>query len=164
MLPNSISRWRTFAGHQPPYQFTLFSNTIFALSGMLNAILFFSTRPDLVKGPSITIESTHDIPLHHRKDSTGYTSSHSFGHLPEHSYTSDLPLSGANKFTPASEFDPMALAPEHQEHYISSPSSHSGSLKPPQHARNPSYYVEYGRSKESSSMLEEDEDYGRLPG
>ncbi|KAF8894349.1 hypothetical protein CPB84DRAFT_1682661 [Gymnopilus junonius] len=166
VLPNSISRWLSFSGSKPPYQFTLFANTVFALSGMFNAILFFATRPELVKGPSIDIESTHDLPLHPRKESTTYRSSLPLGRLPERTYsTSESPLSTGNKFIGSSTFDPTTLVRDHRGHLATSPASYSGSLKFPKHTRNSSYYVEYGRSKESSSMLEEEEeDYGRLPG
>jgi len=50
IVPYSIVRWRFFSGHQVPYQSTLFTATIFSLSGAFNAILFFFTRPDLVVG------------------------------------------------------------------------------------------------------------------
>jgi len=52
MLPNTLSRWLEFFGTKPPHQFSLFANTIFALSGLFNLILFVLTRPHVVLGPA----------------------------------------------------------------------------------------------------------------
>jgi hypothetical protein len=39
-----------FSGHRTPYQATLFTATVFALAGFFNVILFWFTRPELVRG------------------------------------------------------------------------------------------------------------------
>ena len=91
ILPNSLSRWLFFSGFNVPYQFSLFANTLFSLSGLFNAILFFLTRPDLVVGPSNTSlpnQATNDpriqSPQHYRSYETELTSygSQKFGSLP----------------------------------------------------------------------------------
>jgi hypothetical protein len=80
ILPNSISRWLSFSGFNVPYQFSLSANTLFSLSGMFNAILFFLTRPELVVGPSDSPQpiqaSTNgpQIQSHHHRDETELTS------------------------------------------------------------------------------------------
>ncbi|KAH6910261.1 hypothetical protein BKA70DRAFT_1466678 [Coprinopsis sp. MPI-PUGE-AT-0042] len=43
ITPQSFGRWFFFSGYDVPYQFTLFARTLFSLSGLFNAILFFST-------------------------------------------------------------------------------------------------------------------------
>jgi hypothetical protein len=88
ILPNSLSRWLFFSGHKVPYQFSLFANTLFSLSGLFNAILFFLTRPDLVVGPSNTPlpnQAANDPRIqHYRSNETELTSysSQKFGSLP----------------------------------------------------------------------------------
>ncbi len=86
ILPNTISRWLTFSGHHPPGGFILFANTIFSLSGLFNLILFLLTRPAMVVGNDITVES---LPLTHKPVPSDYTSS-TLGHLPENSPPSDM--------------------------------------------------------------------------
>ena len=44
----------TFTHHNPPTAFILFSNTIFALSGFFNFIVFFVTRRAMVVGAQVT--------------------------------------------------------------------------------------------------------------
>jgi hypothetical protein len=93
ILPNSILRLLAFGHSKIPYQATLFANTLFSLSGMFNAVLFFFTRPNLVVGvgPSDTplpnlastdsgIQSHH----HYRSDEMELTryGSQRFGSLP----------------------------------------------------------------------------------
>ena len=50
IAPNSIARWFSHSGTPVPYQATLFTATLFSLSGTFNALLFFFTRPQLVVG------------------------------------------------------------------------------------------------------------------
>jgi len=50
IIPLSIARWLFFSGYHVKYQGTLFTHTLFCLSGMFNATLFFFTRPELVVG------------------------------------------------------------------------------------------------------------------
>lgn len=52
IVPLSVVRWITFNGGKPPYQATLFANTLFSLSGVFNLFLFISTRPNVVFPPS----------------------------------------------------------------------------------------------------------------
>ena len=93
ILPNSVCRLLFFGGSKIPYQAILFANTLFSLSGMFNAVLFFVTRPNLVigVGPSDTplpnLASTDsEIQSHHhyRSDERELTShgSQRFGSLP----------------------------------------------------------------------------------
>ncbi|KDR67559.1 hypothetical protein GALMADRAFT_79777 [Galerina marginata CBS 339.88] len=160
-LPNTVSRWLTFRGFHTPYQFTLFASTLYSLSGVFNVILFFSTRPQLVKGSNIVIESAEDLPLHHRKDSSGAPTSHKLGRLPERKYTDASPI--GDRWTGKPDFDAGSLVADHDA-FPSSTAYDGGSLG--RHARNESYLSErdeYKRSRESSSLIEE-EDYGHLPG
>jgi len=50
--PTSVSRWLYFTGSTVPHESTLFGSTLFSFCGLFDAILFFSTRPDLVFGTS----------------------------------------------------------------------------------------------------------------
>ena len=82
-------------GNFTPYQFTFSANTIFALSGMFNVILFFATRPRLI----IESEQLH---LEHGSDSSGVGSSE-FGHLPDCQYprlSPDLEKFAQSDFSP----------------------------------------------------------------
>ena len=54
ILPKSIDRWIYFNGSEVPYQFTLYSSTLFSFCGLFDAILFFLTRPNLVIGNGTT--------------------------------------------------------------------------------------------------------------
>jgi hypothetical protein len=87
ITPNTLSRWLTFSGYKVPYQYTFFANTLFSLSGLLNAVLFFLTRPDLVIGPSNSpsaqeaATNSQAQSLHHKQDLSGYSSTQ-FGSLP----------------------------------------------------------------------------------
>jgi hypothetical protein len=54
ITPQSFGRWFSFSGYDVPYQFTLFARTLFSLSGVFNAILFFNTRYHLLNGNSST--------------------------------------------------------------------------------------------------------------
>jgi len=60
--PYSFVRWWFFFGHRTPYQATLFTATLFSLSGTFNAILFFFTRPDLVVGTTDSSAAAPAIP------------------------------------------------------------------------------------------------------
>lgn len=63
LAPVSISRWLDWSrpSNQPlPPAATLFSNTVFSLSGFLNLILFSITRPNLIAGSSTSISSGDD--------------------------------------------------------------------------------------------------------
>jgi len=88
ILPNSVSRWRIFSGSNVPYQFSLFASTLFSLSGMFNAILFFFTRPNLVVGvgPSDTplpnLASTDSRIQSHDEIELTRHGSQNFGSLP----------------------------------------------------------------------------------
>jgi len=70
-FPNTLSRWLYFTdkpNNSPPYQFTLFASSIYALSGVFNLILFFLTRPKIVVGhPKCSKETV--LPIHRRHDS-----------------------------------------------------------------------------------------------
>jgi len=44
ILPIAACRYADWAGHTVPFQVTIFSDTVFLLSGLVNAVLFCSTR------------------------------------------------------------------------------------------------------------------------
>ena len=165
VLPNSISRWMSFRDGSddtnfPPYQFTFFANTIFALSGMFNVILFFATRPELIVSPTLTVES-EQVPLQHRRDSSGF-GSNKFGHLPDRQYTG---LSPDLEKLSQSEFDPRTLTESERLH--ASPLTVNTSLPSGTSASgNPGYLSlergAYQRPRGSYPQPEE-EDYGHLP-
>ncbi|KZV81817.1 hypothetical protein EXIGLDRAFT_779314 [Exidia glandulosa HHB12029] len=48
ILPTSITRFMSFAGHNVPYQATVFCGLLFSCSGIFNVILFTTTRPMLL--------------------------------------------------------------------------------------------------------------------
>ncbi|KAJ3564915.1 hypothetical protein NP233_g7981 [Leucocoprinus birnbaumii] len=64
LAPVSISRWLDWSrasGNPLPPAATLFSNTVFSLSGFLNLILFTITRPTLITGDSSSVSSVGDV-------------------------------------------------------------------------------------------------------
>jgi len=94
----SIARWRFFEGSTVPHQFTLFTSTLFSLSGTVNAVLFFLTRPDLVVGhddpsPPIPAISTQRQSFHDRERTS--ISSENFGCLPTPAAIDYFPPEGA---------------------------------------------------------------------
>jgi len=156
VLPNSVSRWLAFRhatsdGNMPsfpPYQFTLFANTILALSGMFNVILFFATRPELIVSPTFTIDS-EQLP---RSDEPN-----NFGYLPHRQSTGLFPnveeTSPQFDWTPSDLFHASPLTVQ-----TSLPSRRSGSIT----GYAPLERGEYRRSK-GSSLQGQEEDYGHLP-
>ena len=76
ILPNSICRRLFFSRSKAVrYQASLFASTLFSLSGMFNAILFFYTRPALV-----VAVSPSDTPLPHLASTDSrFQSHHHFG-------------------------------------------------------------------------------------
>ncbi|KAF8269313.1 hypothetical protein EI94DRAFT_1799338 [Lactarius quietus] len=48
VLPVSAARYRTFAGHNPPFVFTVIADGLFLSSGLLNVLLYVYTRPFLL--------------------------------------------------------------------------------------------------------------------
>jgi len=101
VFPNTVSRWLRFTGHDIAYQFLLFANTLFNLSGFFNAILFFFTRPELVIGssnaplPDIQVATPPDPQVQsfqYPMEKTDYGSPHS-PHSPQlGSYPSQSPV------------------------------------------------------------------------
>ncbi len=53
VLPTSVVRWIAFTGGSVPYPATVFSDTLFASSGLLNVLLFSVTRPSLIPKRSL---------------------------------------------------------------------------------------------------------------
>ncbi|KAJ7594675.1 hypothetical protein C8J56DRAFT_821572 [Mycena floridula] len=47
LLPIAITRFATWAGHEIPFEWTIFSAAVFLCSGFINVTLFLSTRPVL---------------------------------------------------------------------------------------------------------------------
>ena len=67
-----MSRWLSFSRTDSlPYQAILFTNAVFALSGVFNLILYFLTRPKIVVGPVVP---KGVLPIHIRRESTGVSS------------------------------------------------------------------------------------------
>ncbi|TFK26278.1 hypothetical protein FA15DRAFT_702921 [Coprinopsis marcescibilis] len=62
IMPQSFSRWFAFTGYTVPTGFTMLARTLFALSGLFNVILFFTTRYELVVGPSTEDSGTSTVP------------------------------------------------------------------------------------------------------
>jgi len=160
VLPNTVSRWLSFHDAAsdgvlidnispfPPYQFTFFANTIYALSGMFNVILFFATRPELVVSPTFTIDS-EQIPL----SDHSAVDSNNFGHLPHRQYTEPLP-NGVGT-SPQSEWTPNELL-------HASPLTVQTSL-PSRRSGYPSFERGAHQRSKGSSPQEQEEDYGHLP-
>ena len=68
-FPTSLARWLYFIDDPNiAYQFTLFASTIYGLSGVLNLILFFLTRPTVVVGHSMSLKDVV-LPFHRPHDS-----------------------------------------------------------------------------------------------
>ncbi|TFK44173.1 hypothetical protein BDQ12DRAFT_672519, partial [Crucibulum laeve] len=86
VFPNSISRWLSFQHHYVPPAFTLFASGLFSLSGFLNLLLFFVTRPELVRGTSLAEEPVFPLPNSTWKSGTASAEpkqSTAYGHLPD---------------------------------------------------------------------------------
>ncbi|KAF5328786.1 hypothetical protein D9619_011660 [Psilocybe cf. subviscida] len=165
VLPNSIARWMYFTGTNTPYQFTLFANTLFALSGTFNVLLFFITRPQLVLGPDINVEA-EEISLSHQKDISGH-STRKLGHLPERRYGDDhasVDVHNDGWGSPQPDFDARVL-PDHNVHR--SPAGYEVSPLPRNNNPGATYLSTLQnrppRSPRESSSLMENEDYGHLP-
>ena len=76
ILPFSITRQMTFDGHPPPLEASGFTSVIFYLSGFFNVLLFFFTRPQLIRGSS----STEDVNVM-EAEPTLNEPQHPYGHL-----------------------------------------------------------------------------------
>ena len=170
ILLNSICRQLVFSGFYVPYQFSLFANTLFSLSGLFNAILFFLTRPDLVVGvgPSDTplpnlastdsgIQSHH----HYRSDEIELTShgSQRFGSLP----TRGSPVASDYVAPDLEEYS----AYFHQNHSRTLPEGGSSHRASGSASHVPSNTMSgarsYGDFRSIVSAPVEEETYGHLP-
>jgi len=101
MTPFFVSRWLLFSGFRSPHQYTLFSSTLFSLSGMFNAILFFLTRPHLIISPAVPTPPAPAVDIH--TQSLKSRSSENLGSLPNRSPAYNCaPAVGANTDTRAS--------------------------------------------------------------
>ncbi|KAF9526925.1 hypothetical protein CPB83DRAFT_895778 [Crepidotus variabilis] len=147
ILPNSLARWLTTAGHDIPSEFILFGNTVFGSSGFLNFILFLLTRPAIVIGETITVEHVPNLPLH-----SPSISKHSYS---DTSHMGQLP-----------DFSQGEQREQRQSSHLSDGDVH----QPSPTAESPFMYHlaatgrPYGRSKGAQLALEDDdESYGRLP-
>lgn len=160
-FPNSLSRWLWFEGFNTPYQFTLFASTLFALSGTFNVILFFLTRPELVVGSKANDTEEEALPLHQRRDSAGRGTG-KLGHLPDRPYT-DFPAEQPD-FNPAMLTNHGGFRGSPSSVTVPLPSRGSRISSLPTGTYHPARQDPYARSKESASLFEEEEDYGRLPG
>lgn len=60
VLPFSITRWMSFSGHYVPGPASTFTTSVFSLSGFLNVLLFFKTRPQLIKGGPLPAKPNQD--------------------------------------------------------------------------------------------------------
>ena len=96
----------------PPYQFTFFASTIFALSGMFNVILLFATRPELIVSPTLTDES-EEVPFQYRRDSSGI-GSNKLGYLPDRQNTGLSPDLSEKSSQP--DFNPWILSEDNRLH------------------------------------------------
>jgi len=160
VFPNTISRWLYFSHVTVPYQFTFFANTLFALSGALNVLLFWVTRPDVVVGQKTMVE---ELPLN-RKGFEHFTSKDQ-GYLPTRSLRYEKSASDAH--VEGHTQDEWTL-PNHAVHQ--SPSSRCVHLPPSHLPQYPlriaggEYYISTERFEyRGSSPVDEDDDYGHLP-
>ena len=167
IVPHSIVRWLFFSGHRVPYQATLFTATLFSLSGAFNAILFFFTRPDLVVGTADVSAGAPSI-LEIHSANNGESPSSSMGRLG--SLPSRTPTS-SGYISPGLEMDYLPHA------YNSNPSAEgpNGNIhtSPNQMELDPGSYPPYlsgersyggSRSKYDPALKTEEESYGHLPG
>ncbi|KAI0247658.1 hypothetical protein BJV78DRAFT_901876 [Lactifluus subvellereus] len=60
VLPLSIARYNAFAHHRVPFAVTIFVDTIYLSSGLLNVILFSTTRPFLLPHDLPTSDTTSE--------------------------------------------------------------------------------------------------------
>lgn len=85
-------RFLAFSGHHIPTAATISGDFIFSLSGLLNAILYVVTRPELVKGSSSELGTPKDQPPHRISrdlprsiEKRALPKVHGLGHLPDRS-------------------------------------------------------------------------------
>ena len=142
-----------------PYQFTFFANTLFALSGALNVVLFLVTRPDVVVGQKTMVE---EHPLSLNRKGFEYLSSKDQGHLPTRSLkyqksASDVHVEGHSQ-------DEWTL-PHHAVHRSHSSLPQSRLPQYPLRIAGGEYYISAERPEyhRESSLVDEDDDYGHLP-
>ncbi|KAF9523495.1 hypothetical protein CPB83DRAFT_862794 [Crepidotus variabilis] len=84
IVPNSIARWSAFNGNPPPPELSLFANTIFALSGLFNFILFLLTRPRMVVGKPIVLVHDPESQRHsYQTPKRSYSDTSTLGYLPD---------------------------------------------------------------------------------
>ncbi|KAG2016373.1 hypothetical protein CC2G_009544 [Coprinopsis cinerea AmutBmut pab1-1] len=156
VFPNSLTRWLAFSGHKPPYQATLFASSIFAFSGLFNVVLFFLTRPELVKGPSTETPPESPIVPHTK-----------YGHLPAFRDGNDGLNRGAvnidiEKAEENGGYGTRVLPDSHPIYQSPNPPPRSLSSSTGNHYAS----SKLSRPRTAETMPEEDddeEDYGRLP-
>jgi len=87
VFPVSLARWLDFSGTNVPPAATIFAGFMFSLSGLLNAILYAITRPDLVRGsPNAEETSAKDRkrrPTGEGLDHKSRANRRDVGHLPD---------------------------------------------------------------------------------
>jgi len=163
-LPNTIARWLSFSGFTMPYQFTLSANTIFALSGTFNVLVFFITRPQLVLGPDIRVDA-EEISLSHVDEHSTH-SNRKHGYLPERRYAHMHSSEGNHEGWggPQPDFDAKVLFGNSVHH---SPAGYEVSPLPHNHNSGAAYLStlpnQPPRFPQESHSLMENDDYGRLP-
>ncbi|KAF9526924.1 hypothetical protein CPB83DRAFT_908130 [Crepidotus variabilis] len=158
VLPNSISRWLYFSGTPPPAKFALFANTVFALSGLANFILFLTTRPTMVVGEKVVVVSEPpDSPRSPSISKRTYSESSSLGQLP------DRKLKNQNQYAlqDISRDTTIASRLLSDNDIEQSPMSLTPSL--PSTGYLTANREHHGRSRKIVPEAE-DEDEGRLPG
>ncbi|KAF8898861.1 hypothetical protein BD779DRAFT_1485889 [Infundibulicybe gibba] len=62
--PISIARWLSFSGKSVPFPATAFASVLFSSSGLLNVILFTSTRPKLIRNRGGMVTGDNDNGMH----------------------------------------------------------------------------------------------------
>ena len=67
----AAARYRAFAGHQPPFSFTVFADSLFLSSGLLNVLLYVYTRPYLLPHSSDDSPDNQSEFAQSRSDHTG---------------------------------------------------------------------------------------------
>ncbi|KAJ3552032.1 hypothetical protein NM688_g4374 [Phlebia brevispora] len=75
VLPIAITRWMEFSGRNIPWAGTVFSDVVFASSGILNVLLFTATRPNLLPRRANSIlsqppTSPRSTRIQHSRDTT----------------------------------------------------------------------------------------------
>ncbi|PPQ78887.1 hypothetical protein CVT24_012274 [Panaeolus cyanescens] len=169
VFPNTISRWLSFEGYRVPYQFVLFANSIFALSGLFNLVLFFLTRPKLVIGQPLDGDdqpSHLQINLPERPSAAMLSPKRSckFGYLADlRTPSPSFPLEHSNDDGDTSKQSARGTLTLVESPTSPLPGDSASTLNSKSDSKAPMISKDATHQEPQGASRKEDEDYGYLP-